>query len=149
MEVRTMTRDRWGRRWVLRGARLSLLVGSLSGGVQAWGDFSSYQAELKRVVTSQIGYECAARLSDSLLMENQNDFGNINIRRFGCADDDFYVSLKEVQDVRTGEMKFTTVSKPFDLISVLIAFVSGALATLLLSAAAVALAKAVIWVWRV
>lgn len=143
-----MKRDHWGRRWVFRGARLSLLVGSLSGGVQAWDNFSSYQADLKRVLASQIGYECAARLSDSLLVENQNDFGNINIKTFGCADDDFYVSLKEVQDVRTGVLKFATVLKPFDLSSVLIAFVSGALATLLLSVVAVALAKAIMWVWR-
>jgi hypothetical protein len=140
-------KNQWGRKWLLRGARFSLLVGLLAGGKQAWDDFSDYQEDVRRTVTSQLGYECAARLADDILTPNQNDVGNINVRKFGCATDDFYVSMKEIQDVRSGAMRFVPFKKAFYPISVLIASILGVVATLLLTAVAVVSLKALHWAW--
>lgn len=140
-------RDQWGRRWGLRGVRLSLLVGLLCSVFQVWNDFSLYRADVDRVVKSELGYECAARLTDDVLKHNQNEFGNINVRKFGCADNDFYVSLKEIQDVRSGTMKFAPYTSPFNPGEVVIAAVTGVVVTLLFAGGAIGLLKVMRWVW--
>ena len=137
----------WGRKWLLRGARLGLLVGLLAGGKQAWDDFSIYQEDLRRNVNTQLTYECAAHFADDILRQNRNEFGNVNVRKLGCTADDFYVSLKEIADVRSGAMKFAPYWKPFYPLSVLIASILGVLATLLLTTVAVVLLKGLQWAW--
>lgn len=137
----------WSRRWLLRGARFGLLIGLIAGGKQAWSDLSVYDAEIRRTVSSQLGYECAARLDDGILRQNQNEFGNVNIKKFGCSSDDFYVSLKEITDVRSGAMKFVTDLKPVYPLNVLVASILGVLATLLLTSLAVLLLKMLKWAW--
>lgn len=85
--------------------RLAVVVGLAAG---AYDVFKAWQAGESRKFFEHryyAGYNCAARFSDELITQHANAAGNTNVALppFLCGDGaPFWVSLREVQEVRGG-----------------------------------------------
>lgn len=135
------------RTWFLRGLRLAVLVGVAAAGWHAWGVYSRYLDDLTRTAEMQLGYECAARESDEFLRARTNEFGNINIKDICFTGRDFWVSPREISDVRSGSMKFEPSFRPFDLPNSLVVGTLWGLATVLATLACLGTIRLTRWVW--
>lgn len=133
--------------WLGRGARLSLLVGLLAAAWDAWGWFDLYQQEQKRWFKTELMYKCAAALSPEILAPHITEFGTINVRSFCFTDDDAFVSLKELDEVRAGTMKFETSWKPFYWQNTAVVGLLWAFGTLFATLLALTAIAATRWVW--
>lgn len=139
--------DFFYRRWFFRGLRLSVMVALLFAGIDAYGSHQLYQAELSNKFESEMGYKCAARIDDAALLQAANEYGNINIKQFSCTGHDFYVSMQEVADVRSGKLPFTVYSKPFYADRTAAAGVAGFVVSTLVVSLLLGSIAAARWIW--
>lgn len=141
------TGNGWGKRWLLRGVRLGLLMGLATAGLRGWQDFQRYQSEAIAVEKINQGYACAAKLTDEVLTRAANVNGVIDISRLGCETRTFYVRLDEVRDFRNAAKKFETYNQPYHLDALIFSFIVGFLALLTVTLTGISAIKAELWVW--
>lgn len=134
--------------WLARGFRLSLVVGVVTAVWQSWTVFSNYNAEQRSWAKTRLLYECAADLNDDVLKEQVTEFGTVNMKGL-CAFDneDHWVSLSEIADVRNGRMKFETLSKPYNIELTASAGLFGFLSTVFATLAVLSAIRLVHWIW--
>lgn len=135
------------RTWLMRGLRLSILIGLIASAWHAWGVYSRYLEDVERWAQVLRAYECAAGKSDEFLTSRPNEFGNINVREFCFTGRDFWVSPKEISEVRSGSMKFETMFRPFELPNTFVVGALWALATMLATLACLVAIRLTRWVW--
>ncbi|MGV1946792.1 MULTISPECIES: hypothetical protein [unclassified Agrobacterium] len=137
----------WVKRWLYRAFKASIVVGCVGFVANAWINLDRYQGSLKESATSELGYRCAATLSDDTLSKGMNIYGNIDISKLGCTASTFIVSMPEVRDVRAGKIDFSPYYKPFywqeSFAAALFAFI---LSIIVLTGAIVSVAI-VRWIW--
>ena len=136
------------RRWLVRGFRLSLVVGVAAAAWQSWTVFSHYTDEQRDWANVRLLYECAARLKDDVLKAQVTTFDTVNVKGLCSFDgEDHWVSLSEIADVRNGVMKFETTSKPFYEGITTAAAVLGFLSTMFATVALLSVIRLMQWVW--
>jgi len=94
-----------------------------------------------------LSIDCGSRQSDEKLIERANTVGNINLRYFGCSNDDFFASLSEIRDYRVGKLDMSTYGRPFDAAGTAIYAFLGIVGTILASIIAVGSIVLGRWVW--
>lgn len=135
------------RTWASRGMRLAFLVALIFAGHDAVTRYLTWSDLDARNLESLMGYRCAARLSDQVLLANQNEFGIANVRQFECATKDFFVSIPEIKEVRAGTMDFSSNFHVFDAASTFSAGLVGFAMTALICAAAFLGVGILRWIW--
>src|SRR5262249_18365402 len=123
------------------------ILGLVAAGFHAWSVWKRYNDDREAWFKRKLTYECAARLSDNELKPFMNEYGNINVRRLCITNDDFFVSLDELDAVRTGTMKFETGWEPFDWLGTIIMGLLWAIATVLLTVGVLIIVNLGRWVW--
>jgi hypothetical protein len=140
-------RKSWTKLWFLRAVRFAILAVIVGGFWQAWEDLQSYREDVQRTVQSEIGYQCAARLDDSMLTSRINDYGNIEVGTIGCASGPFFVSMAEVRDVRAGKMSFETSLSPYYPERIFLSGLAMGFTVLLFSSIAIWVIRTIQWAW--
>lgn len=138
----------WMKRWFIRAAKSSLVFGAIGFAASAWDDFTTYQKALAASAKSEIGYRCAAVLSDDTLSRGINTFGTIDIKDLGCTSDSFIVSMAEVRDVRAGKMDFSPYAKPFYWEKSISVTVGSMILSMFLMTYAILAVAILRWVWN-
>ncbi|MDH2092572.1 hypothetical protein N5K21_28060 [Rhizobium pusense] len=141
-------RKPWARRWLLRSVKLALVVGIAGAGYDAWFRFSRYQESRASMMRTELGYRCAARLSDSTLLKGSANGYAIDISRLGCSSEPFFVLMQEVRDTRDGKMSFEPHGPAFDWRSSTVAFFAFALMSLIGTSACIMTVATAMWIWR-
>lgn len=141
-------RKPWAKRWFVRSAKLALVVGVAGAGYDAWTRFSEYGESRASAMRSELGYRCAASLSDDTLSKGNTNGYTIDISNLGCASRPFFVSMQEVRDVRAGKMTFEPYGTPFDWRLSTIAGIAFALMAIMATSTCILLVATVLWVWR-
>ena len=89
---------------IIRGTfRLSIVAAVISA---AYGLFEGVQRHDKKYseyLSFKLGYECAARQDDLELRAIENAYGTIDISQLHCTERPFYVTMDEVQRVRSDD----------------------------------------------
>lgn len=137
----------WLKRWLYRGVKVSIVFGGIGFLANAWTNFDRYQESSKASVRNEMGYRCAANLSDTALTQGLNIYGNIDISKLGCAASTFIVSMPEVRDMRAGKMDFSPPYKPFYLRDSLAAALLSSVLSLLAMTGLIVLFGIGRWVW--
>jgi hypothetical protein len=132
--------------WFWRGLRLSPVVGLAAAFWHGWGVFDDYKRSVSETFDQEITYRCASRIAPELLQDRSNEVGNINVKGI-CIDRDFWVSPAELDQVRSGEMKFETWRKPFDWPGMAVIGIFWMIATILITCSALIVAGIARWIW--
>lgn len=103
---------------IIRGMfRLSIVVALAAAAfsmLQTYNHFVRDQAVHTAMVLT---LKCGARLDRSLLLDAQNEFGNIDLGKLGCSDKQFFASVQEIDDAWNGKLDDygRTVYRPLNL----------------------------------
>lgn len=140
-------RKRWAKRWFTRSVKLALVVGFLGLGYDAWTRFSRYEENRATMLKSEIGYRCAAALSDDTLSNGLKNGYTIDISSLGCTSTPFFVSMQEVWDMRAGKLTFEPYGTPFEWQSSILAAAAWAILSMMVTTSFIAAVAIARWVW--
>lgn len=84
---------------VMRGTfRLSILVGVVMGAVLSWKALRVADEAYRKDLEMWTTLRCARHLLDKDTKPIENEFGNIDIGKIGCANRQFWANKKEIQE---------------------------------------------------
>ena len=136
------------KRWFFRAFKASIVIGMIGFLSNAWDNLQRYDAGLRDNARNEIGYQCAARLSDEALATAANPFGNVDVSKLGCAVEPFFVSMDEVSEMRAGELDFPSYYEPFVLADSVGAWIAFFVSSMLMMTTVICSAIILRWVWK-
>lgn len=133
--------------WLKRGCRLAVVLAVIFAANDAWQRFQTWDKISTGWKETERIYNCMAKLSDDVLMQNQTAFSTMDAQPLGCSYRQAWVRMDEIKQVRAGKMSFAPDFGPFNLQSTLTEAVAAAVLSLSALAIIFAAYKVARWIW--
>jgi hypothetical protein len=107
---------------ILKGTfRLSIVAAFAAASFTAWQDFKRHDDERQTSLRMQQILRCGAKLPSTIIQQNMNQYGNVDIGKLGCSDQEFLANESEMKAAWSGSehQMFAVRSEPFYLEKVL------------------------------